>query len=87
MKWLPGWHIQPGVYAMCAAAAMLGGVFRASISLVVLIVEGSRVRPLSISSYLPDLHQFAILTTWGLNLTPIIFSLPAVLCNRPSACA
>jgi chloride channel 7 len=43
MQWLPDWHIQPGVYAMCAAAAMLGGVFRASISLVVIFVEGSRV--------------------------------------------
>ena len=44
MKWLPGsWHIQPGVYAMCAAAAMLGGVFRASLSVVVIFVEGSQV--------------------------------------------
>ncbi|KAK9797036.1 hypothetical protein WJX73_002454 [Symbiochloris irregularis] len=42
MEWLPHWHIQPGVYAMCAAAAMLGGVFRASISLVVLLVEGTQ---------------------------------------------
>lgn len=42
MKWLPGWNIQPGLYAMCAATAMLGGVFRASISLVVLLVEGTQ---------------------------------------------
>ena len=44
MQWLPTWNIQPGVYAMCAAAAMLGGVFRSSISLVVLLVEGTQVR-------------------------------------------
>ncbi len=43
MKWLPNWNIQPGVYAMCAAAAMLGGVFRSSISLVVIVVEGTQV--------------------------------------------
>lgn len=43
MKWLPDWDIQPGVYAMCAAAAMLGGVFRSSISLVVIVVEGTQV--------------------------------------------
>lgn len=43
MKWLPTWDIQPGIYAMCGAAAMLGGVFRASISLVVIFVEGSQV--------------------------------------------
>ncbi len=43
MKWLPTWEIQPGIYAMCGAAAMLGGVFRASISLVVIFVEGSQV--------------------------------------------
>ncbi|BDA43411.1 H(+)/Cl(-) exchange transporter 7 [Coccomyxa sp. Obi] len=42
MKWLPAWEIQPGIYAMCGAAAMLGGVFRASISLVVIFVEGSQ---------------------------------------------
>ena len=48
MKWLPSWDIQPGIYAMCGAAAMLGGVFRASISLVVIFVEGSQVnRPKS----------------------------------------
>ena len=29
---------------MCAAAAMLGGVFRASISLVVIFVESSKVQ-------------------------------------------
>ena len=40
---LPSWNIQPGLYAMCAAAAMLGGVFRASISLVVIVVEGTQV--------------------------------------------
>ena len=43
MTWLPSWNIQPGLYAMCAATAMLGGVFRASISLVVLLVEGTLV--------------------------------------------
>ena len=44
MRWLPSWNIQPGLYAMCAAAAMLGGVFRASISLVVIFVESSKVQ-------------------------------------------
>ena len=44
MKLLPTWHIQPGIYAMCAATAMLGGVFRASISLVVIVVEGTQGR-------------------------------------------
>lgn len=44
MQWLPGWSIQPGLYAMCAAAAMLGGVFRSSISLVVIVVEGTQAR-------------------------------------------
>ena len=43
MRLLPTWQIQPGLYAMCAAAAMLGGVFRASISLVVIFVESSKV--------------------------------------------
>lgn len=41
-QWLPEWNIQPGLYAMCAAAAMLGGVFRSSISLVVIVVEGTQ---------------------------------------------
>ena len=31
---LPGFNIQPGLYSLCAATAMLGGVFRSSISLV-----------------------------------------------------
>ena len=44
MQALPTWHIQPGIYAMCAATAMLGGVFRASISLVIIVVEGTQVR-------------------------------------------
>ena len=44
MQWLPDWNIQPGLYAMCAAAAMLGGVFRSSISLVVIVVEGTQAR-------------------------------------------
>ena len=43
MSALPSWDIQPGVYAMCASAAVLGGVFRSSISLVVLLVEGTQV--------------------------------------------
>jgi chloride channel 7 len=44
MQWLPERSIQPGLYAMCAAAAMLGGVFRSSISLVVIVVEGTQAR-------------------------------------------
>ena len=47
MQWLPDWNIQPGLYAMCAAAAMLGGVFRSSISLVVIVVEGTQASPLT----------------------------------------
>lgn len=35
----PGWHIQPGLYALCGATAVLGGAFRSSISTVVLITE------------------------------------------------
>ncbi|PRW45494.1 family transporter: chloride ion channel [Chlorella sorokiniana] len=35
----PGWRIQPGLYALCGATAVLGGVFRSSISTVVLITE------------------------------------------------
>ena len=34
MRLLPSWRIQPGLYALFAATALLGGVFRASISLV-----------------------------------------------------
>ncbi|GBF97646.1 H(+) Cl(-) exchange transporter [Raphidocelis subcapitata] len=40
--WLPGWNIQPGLYSLMAATATLGGVFRNSISLVVLVMEGTR---------------------------------------------
>lgn len=43
MTWLPeSWNIQPGVYAVVAATAVLAGVFRSSISLVVIVVEGTR---------------------------------------------
>eukprot|EP00899_Mesostigma_viride_P022223 jgi/Mesvir1/3185/Mv16341-RA.2 len=38
---LPSWHLQPGVFALVGATAMLGGVFRSSISLVVIMVEGT----------------------------------------------
>ena len=36
------WGIYPGVYALVGATSVLGGVFRASISLVVIMVEGTR---------------------------------------------
>jgi chloride channel 7 len=33
--------VQPGLHALVGATAMLGGVFRSSISLVVIMVEGT----------------------------------------------
>ena len=40
--WLgDAWHIQPGTYALIGATATLGGVFRSSISLVVIVCEGT----------------------------------------------
>lgn len=44
---LPGWGIQPGLYTLCSATATLGGVFRTSISLAVLMVEATgSLRPM-----------------------------------------
>lgn len=42
--WLPSesWNVQPGLYAILAGTGVLGGVFRSAISLVVLVVEGTR---------------------------------------------
>ncbi|KAG2454447.1 hypothetical protein HYH02_001466 [Chlamydomonas schloesseri] len=40
--WLPKWNIMPGLYAILAATGVLAGVFRSAISLVVLVVEGTR---------------------------------------------
>jgi chloride channel 7 len=41
--WMPGheMNIQPGLYAIMAATGVLGGVFHSTISLVVLMVEGT----------------------------------------------
>ncbi|MEW5297643.1 MAG: hypothetical protein WDW36_000839 [Sanguina aurantia] len=39
---LPSWNIQPGLYAIMAGTGALGGVFQSAISLVVLVVEGTR---------------------------------------------
>lgn len=36
------WGLEPGLYALVGATAMLGGVFRSSISLVVIVVEGGQ---------------------------------------------
>jgi len=41
-KLLPMWRIAPSMYALVGGTAVLGGVFRASISLVVIVVEGTR---------------------------------------------
>ncbi|GLI59663.1 hypothetical protein VaNZ11_001600 [Volvox africanus] len=40
--WLPKWNIMPGLYAIMSATGVLAGVFRSAISLVVLVVEGTR---------------------------------------------
>ncbi|KXZ44967.1 hypothetical protein GPECTOR_60g745 [Gonium pectorale] len=40
--WLPKWNIMPGLYAILAGTGVLAGVFRSAISLVVLVVEGTR---------------------------------------------
>lgn len=43
LKWLlPSWHIQPGVYALICATAVLGGVFRSGMALVIIVIEGTR---------------------------------------------
>ncbi len=39
---IPSLNIQPGIYGMLAATGVLGSVFRSAISLVVLMVEGTR---------------------------------------------
>ncbi len=42
LRLLPAWwQIQPGTYALLCATAVLGGVFRSSFSLVVIVVEGT----------------------------------------------
>lgn len=38
----PSWAVQPGLYALMAGAGVLGGVFRSTISLVALVLEGTR---------------------------------------------
>lgn len=40
--WLPKWNVMPGLYAILAGTGVLAGVFRSAISLVVLVVEGTR---------------------------------------------
>ncbi len=43
MQILPySWDIQPGVYALLCATAVLGGVFRSTFSLVIIVVEGTK---------------------------------------------
>lgn len=53
------WDIQPGVYAMVGAAAMLAAVFRSSVSLVVILVEGTRG-----ISFLPGILMAVIISNF-----------------------
>jgi len=55
----PSWDIQPGVYAMVGAAAMLAAVFRSSVSLVVILVEGTRG-----ISFLPGILMAVIISNF-----------------------
>lgn len=58
--WLPNsWNVQPGLYAMLAATGVLGGVFRSTISLVVLMTEGTQ----SIH-YLPGFILAVVVSNW-----------------------
>eukprot|EP00898_Chlorokybus_atmophyticus_P002860 jgi/Chlat1/3575/Chrsp234S03565 len=40
-QYFPSLRIEPGLFALVGATAMLGGVFRSTISLVVIVVEGT----------------------------------------------
>ena len=66
--WLPPpWDIQPGVYSIICATAMLGGVFRSSISLVVIVVEGTKGEPLPQKSLSASATAAVFLAAAGLR--------------------
>lgn len=56
-----GWTVEPGLYALCAATAVLGAVFRSSISTAVLMTEAcgeGRGASAAAPCYLQDVQQF-----------------------------
>lgn len=62
------WKIYPGVYALVGATSVLGGVFRASISLVVIMVEGTRgieyifgvIVAIAVSNWVADVRNSSV---------------------------
>jgi hypothetical protein len=59
------WNIQPGIYAIVGATAMLGGVFRSSISLVGAVRDGAML-----SNFVLTLNLTATVAAHGSLLPP-----------------